>query len=103
MSIQQYFKRYQFCCNALPEHTKECEYRITHGFRHDNCFCECHDKGKYHGKITKNVRKSYTTTTKASKDQLGNLICFSKSHNFLDKLSTIPLSSKLSFCNPENS
>jgi len=30
----------------MPEHTKECEYRITHGFRHDNCFCECHDKGK---------------------------------------------------------
>jgi len=33
----------------VPEHTKECEYRITHGIRHDNCFCECHDKGKYHG------------------------------------------------------
>ena len=33
----------------MPEHTKECEYRITHGIRHDNCFCECHDKGKYHG------------------------------------------------------
>ena len=33
----------------MPEHTKECEYRITHGIRHDNCFCECHDIGKYHG------------------------------------------------------
>ena len=28
-------------------HTKDCKDRTTNGFRHDNCFCECHDKGKY--------------------------------------------------------
>jgi len=44
---QQYFKRCQFYLKTLPEHTKDCEDRTTNGFRHDNCFCECHDKGKY--------------------------------------------------------
>ena len=44
---QKYFKRYQFYLKKLPEHTKDCEERTTKGFRHDNCFCECHDKGKY--------------------------------------------------------
>jgi len=44
---QKYFKRYQFYLKTLPEHTKDCEDRTTNGFRHDNCFCDCHDKGKY--------------------------------------------------------
>ena len=30
-------------------HTKDCEDRTTQGFRHDNCLCECHDRGKYTG------------------------------------------------------
>jgi len=44
---QKYFKRYQFYLKTLPEHSKDCKDRTTNGFRHDNCFCECHDKGKY--------------------------------------------------------
>ena len=41
------FKRYQFYLKTLPEHTKDCVDRSANDFRHDNCFCECHDKGKY--------------------------------------------------------
>jgi len=32
-----------------PTHTKECKDRTNQGLRHDNCFCVCHDRGKYDG------------------------------------------------------
>ena len=69
---QKYFKRYQFYLKTLPEHTKDCKDRTTNGFRHDNCFCECHDKGKYDNSNEPKDQLGYSDITK-NKAVLGSM------------------------------